>query len=168
MTGLASRPVVEVKPDAPPWSGPCSRIGELMISSRVGMGRLPVIGSASSNSEQQRESDEPISATTLARGTSLLSDFLAERRDLLDDELLHPLELVLFLEPKVEFLPYASVESIRGMHAVATLLQIGSSAGLCHAWRYGCLNASSQLIRFAGSKQSMCERRSMACGFAWG
>ena len=48
--------------------------------------------------------DTPIWTATLPCRPSLLPDFLPEASDLLDDELLHALELVLFLEAKVEFL----------------------------------------------------------------
>ena len=49
-----------------------------------------------------------------------------------------------------------------------TASQMGSSAGSCHTWRYGWFNACSQLIRLAGSKHNIWERRSIARGLAWG
>jgi hypothetical protein len=54
------------------------------------------------------------------------------------------------------------------MQSSLTYSQMGSSAGSCQTWRYGWAKACSQLIRFAGSKHSICESRSIASGFALG
>lgn len=40
MVGLGGRALGAVYPDVVPWKGPCSCMGELIISSRDGIGRL--------------------------------------------------------------------------------------------------------------------------------
>ena len=91
-----------VKADVPPSAGACSWAGELMISSREGIGSL-LMGYQFDVHELER-SDARILSFCTCTTARLCANFLTELIDLIDDELLHSLNRVLFLEAKVEFL----------------------------------------------------------------
>jgi hypothetical protein len=87
------------------------------------------------------------------------ADLGAEGIDLVDDEALHAVDGVFFLEREVKLLLGLVISTIvcnRKVYAwKRTVSQIGSSAGSCQTARYGWFNASSHEMRFAGSKHNI-------------
>lgn len=83
--------------------------------------------------------DEPFLPTDLTSCTSLGADFRTEGMDLLDDQALHALNRVLFLEAEVKGLNLGAEFSIRcrgrGMTRTLTEAHTGSSAGSCQTAR---------------------------------
>jgi hypothetical protein len=143
-----------VKPDVAPSELACT--GELMISSRDGTGRLGEQLRLDPMETWRTAIHLRILSPDLRTSTSLHSDLGAERVNLINDETLHAIDGILLLEAEVKWLDRTTLALQTALLLLKlTVSQIGSSAGSCQTCRYGWLRASSQLIRLAGSKQSI-------------
>ena len=130
--------------------------------------------------ERPDDGNSPVLSTDLACRSCLRTYFFSEGVHFLDNQLLHALDRVFLFKRKVEFLVHVGsngrmqvgrdkkIRHAQARNRKRTASQMGSSAGSCHTWRYGWFNACSQLIRLAGSKHNIWERRSIARGLAWG
>ena len=100
MTGVGGLCADMVKLDVAPGTSPYSRTGELIISSRDGIGRLRIVRDVRTKEEggvtRERPDDgnSPILSTDLSRRSCLCAYLFSERTHFFDDQLLHPLDRV--------------------------------------------------------------------------
>ena len=138
MMGLAARRSGAVKLEVAPWTGPCSCMGELRISSLEGMGRLLIQKiSLAKASACCINKGEPVLSPNLTCGSGLHPNLRPKRIDLIYDQFLHSFDCIFFLKPEVKFLFKNDrlFQILMGTENVLTTSQIGSSAGSCHTWK---------------------------------
>jgi hypothetical protein len=105
MTGLEARRSGAVKFEVAPWTGPCSCMGELRISSLDGMGRLLIRKYCKQRHHRSRiNKDEPILSPNLTCGSGLRPNLRPKRIDFIYDQFLHSFDCIFFLKPEVKFL----------------------------------------------------------------